>query len=266
MSVLTSPGGLDGDVNTLVVQGNNLFIGGKFVYATNSTPLLVNHVAKWDGSRLSALGSGMDGPVNALAAGANNTLYAGGVFNDPARSLAQWNGSAWAQVGNDPGPIDVRALAVSGTNVFVGGIFSAVDTLSTTNITVWDGSSWSAIGAGLSGVTNSVVHSLLVAGNTLYAGGNFSVAGNTVAGSIARADLNGTSPQGTLTIGLASPFAPINIVFKNGTPGRSYGIQSSSSLEPTGWNDLTNFNYTGPTTITLPVPEGTNVFFRTIRR
>ncbi len=268
MAGLPNPG-LNGDVNALVVQGDNLFIGGKFVYATNGTPgtrLFVNNVAKWDGMKFSALGLGMDGPVNALAAGANNTLYAGGVFSDPARSIAQWNGSAWSQVGNDPGPIDVRALAVSGSNVYVGGVFSAIDTLSTTNIALWDGSSWSTLGSGISGVTNSVVHSLLLAGNTLYAGGNFSVAGNIPAGSIARADLNGTSPQGTLVISLSAPSAPINIAFKNGTPGRSYGIQSSSSLEPTGWNDLTNFTYSGPMTITLPVPEGTSVFFRTIRR
>src|SRR6266436_3774410 len=49
---------------TLAVSGNDLYAGGYFVTAGGVS---ANRIAKWDGSSWSALGSGMNGTVNALA-------------------------------------------------------------------------------------------------------------------------------------------------------------------------------------------------------
>ena len=47
-----------------VVDGNNLYLAGDFLYAGN---LVVNHIVKWDGTHWSALGSGMNDRVTAIA-------------------------------------------------------------------------------------------------------------------------------------------------------------------------------------------------------
>lgn len=71
-----SMGGLPGAnnwVNAAVADGSgNLYIGGDFT-------LVGDGIAKWDGSRWSALGSGMDGIVGRLAVSGSD-LYAGGSF------------------------------------------------------------------------------------------------------------------------------------------------------------------------------------------
>ena len=45
---------------------------------TTAGGVTANHIAKWDGSTWSALGSGMNDTVSALAIDASGTLYAGG--------------------------------------------------------------------------------------------------------------------------------------------------------------------------------------------
>jgi hypothetical protein len=69
--------GADNTVNAAVVDGaGNLYIGGSFSILGE---VVANRVAKWDGSRWSALGSGIHvGWVTALAVSGSN-LYAGGV-------------------------------------------------------------------------------------------------------------------------------------------------------------------------------------------
>ena len=62
-----------------------------------------SHIAKWDGANWSALGSGMNRTVYALAVDGAGDLYAGGDFTTAggvsANYIAKWNGSAgrpWA--------------------------------------------------------------------------------------------------------------------------------------------------------------------------
>src|SRR5262252_3999148 len=82
-----SPGipGADGGVYAAVVDGSgNLYIGGVFKVVGGT---IANHIAKWNGSGWSALGSGMDGNVWALAALGSN-VYAGGLFSTAGGSPA----------------------------------------------------------------------------------------------------------------------------------------------------------------------------------
>jgi len=210
--------GISGFVFSLAVSGTNLFAGG---YFSAAGAVSANDIAQWNGSSWSALGSGVnDGIpgqiyVNALAVSGTN-LYAGGSFTTAgevsANNIAQWNGSSWSAFGsgdfvlgmNEP----VFSLAVSGTNLFVGGQFTTAGGVSANNIAQWNGSSWSALGSGM----NGAVSALVVSGTNLFAGGQFTTAGNKVSANIAEA--NFTAPaivsqpvSETLPIGDTANFA-----------------------------------------------------------
>src|SRR5262249_363302 len=72
------------------------------------------------------------------------------------------------------------ALAVSGNDVYAGGVFTTAGGTGATNIAKWNGSSWSALDSGMDGI----VYSLAVSGGDLYAGGAFDSAGGVSATKI----------------------------------------------------------------------------------
>src|SRR6266568_6959681 len=188
--------GADGAVNAAVVDGSgNLYIGGQFtvvgdVFATN--------IAKWNGSSWTALGSGVNGGVSALAVSGSD-LYAGGAFtmagDSAANYIAKWNGRSWSALGSGMGGdlngygvgVSVSALAVSGGDLYAGGVFTNAGGSAANYVAKWDGNSWSALGSGM----DDYVSALAVSGSDLYAGGFFSTAGGTAANSIAK--WNGSS-------------------------------------------------------------------------
>jgi hypothetical protein len=77
---------MDNPVNALVVSGTDLYAGGRFTTAGGVT---ASHIAMWNGSAWSALGSGMRGGsygpigpyVSALAADGSGHLFVGGFFS-----------------------------------------------------------------------------------------------------------------------------------------------------------------------------------------
>jgi len=180
--------GLSGTVSAAVLDGpGNLYIGGSFTIAGD---VFTTNIAKWDGSAWSALGSGMDSTVSALAV-SGTSLYAGGVFltagGKSAYGIAKWDGSAWSALtptlGSGLGMYSwVYALAVSGTNLYAGGRISTAGDNWANNIAKWDGSAWSALGSGM----NDCVYALAVSGTNLYAGGSFTNAGGITASRIVK--------------------------------------------------------------------------------
>lgn len=87
---------------------------------------------------------------------------------------------------------DVYAVAVKGTDVYVGGQFLLAGGIPANNIAKWNGTSWSALGEGVDGW----IQALTFVGEDLYAGGRFWNAGGLRADNIAK--WNGTtwSPLG----------------------------------------------------------------------
>jgi hypothetical protein len=197
--VSLNPGlpGATATVRAIVADGSgNVYFGGDF---TAIGTVVANHIAKWNGSRWSALGSGMNDNVLALAVSGTN-LYAGGWFDTAgevtANCIAKWNGSAWSALASGVesayGP-EIDALAVSGTNLYAGGGFTTAGGVAATNIAKWDGSGWSALGSGM----NGTVGALAVSGTNLYAGGHFSTAGGVTATYIAKWDGSAWSALGS---------------------------------------------------------------------
>jgi len=128
------------------------------------------------GSKWSIFGSGVGGPVNALAA-VGDDVFLGGAFNTVGsmnvKNLARWNNATgtWNAVGNG---IDgtIRAMAADANALYVGGAFKTIDGTTVDNIARWDRSSgqWFPLGSSpFAG--NTQINVLVLHGNTLYAGG-----------------------------------------------------------------------------------------------
>jgi hypothetical protein len=81
--------------------------------------------------------------------------------------------NSWNSLGNGLNG-SVYAIAISGTDIYVGGTFTdAGGDPNADRIAKWDGSSWSALGSGL----NGQVHTIAVNGSAIYVGGAFTDAG-----------------------------------------------------------------------------------------
>jgi len=112
----------------------------------------------------------------------------------PAAPLPASGG--WAPLGTAPSPLNapVRALAVAGSDLYVGGFFTdAGGRPDADYLARRDGQQWHPVGGGL----NEPVRALAVAGFDLYAGGDFTDAGGVRnANGIARWDGQQWHPVG----------------------------------------------------------------------
>jgi hypothetical protein len=185
--------GMNNTVRALAISGADLYAGGDFTASGGNT---LNYISMWSGGIWSPLGAGLNSNVYAVAVSSND-VYVGGNFTRAtnnggisisANRIAKWNGNAWSSLGMG---IDgsVRALAVSGTNLYVGGTFVRVTntggaSIIANRIAKWDGSTWSPVGSGMS----SDVYALAVVGNDVYAGGVFATSGGSPASRIAKWD------------------------------------------------------------------------------
>jgi hypothetical protein len=100
----------------------------------------------------------------------------------------------WVSMGGVPGTDGTVSAAVTdgSGNLYIGGYFTVVGNTIANYIAEWNGSSWSALGSGMSGGEyETSVSALAVSGSTLYAGGSFTTAGGIAATNIAQ--WNGSS-------------------------------------------------------------------------
>jgi len=135
-SVLTVFTAMNGYCNTLYVSNGNLYVGGVFT-SINGVP--ANNIAMWNGSVWTALGSGIQGTVEAICS-YNGNLYVGGGFNSagnmPAKDITKWNGSSWLPVGMGTN-YEVRALATYQGSLYVGGLFDSAGGLPAMYVARW---------------------------------------------------------------------------------------------------------------------------------
>lgn len=217
--------GIAGSVNDLIIWddgagaklyacGGDSFFGGSFTSPGN-------RIAAWDGSQWLVLGMGSANGFNNHARkmvvyddGAGEALYVGGHFTassdgvndgETRNRIAGWNGSTFFSLfdGTDRGLNGiVAALAVVGSDLIIGGAFTATgDTGATAlnGIAAWDGMAFSPFG---SGFNDGEVRAIAVFNGDIYATGTFTGSGATTTTRIARwtgsawASLTGSSGEG----------------------------------------------------------------------
>jgi hypothetical protein len=151
----------------------------------NSTPLEVS-MGQWDG--LGSSGA-INGGVRGMAVSGNDVYVIGG-FTDAggipeADYVAKWDGASWSALGdngtgNGSFPGYIYAIAISGTDVFVGGEFEYINNhgniINYGAVAKWDGTNWSAVGnlrIGYFGSNDPVVRTIVVSDTNVYVGGKF---------------------------------------------------------------------------------------------
>lgn len=92
--------GLSGEVNTVFVDGDDLYVGGSFSDAGGVDG--ADRIARWDGSKWNALGGGVNGSVYAILK-KDDIFYVGGRFTEVKNTqnlrsvnFAVWNGTSWS--------------------------------------------------------------------------------------------------------------------------------------------------------------------------
>jgi hypothetical protein len=203
---MSGGGAYGSNIGALAIDlSGNVYAGGIF---TTAGGVPANHIARWDGTAWSAMGSGMSDIVMALAIDGSGNLYAGGFFATAggvtAHCIAKWDGSSWSPLGTGFGRfgngIYISALATDGSgNLYAGGYFDTAGGVPARNIAKWNGSSWSSLGTGLGPSGGLTVASALAfdgSGN-LYVGGFFSTAGGVAMNNVARWNGSAWSALGT---------------------------------------------------------------------
>jgi len=184
--------GLHSGVRAIAVAPNgDVYVGGEF---TTAGGVSANRIAKWDGSTWSALGSGVDNTVYAIAISGSD-VYVGGRFitagGVTVNHIAKWDGSTWSALNigvNDY----VKVITISGDDLYAGGDFTSASPVWASRIAKWDGSTWSFLGSGL----NNFVYAIAVSGSNVYAGGWFKMAGGIWVHGIAKWDGSNWSALG----------------------------------------------------------------------
>ena len=194
-------------VSALAVAANgDLYAAGNFT-VDHGAP--ATFVARWNGIAWSPLGAGFPSPaffsaavgIQAMVITPNGDVTVAGTFTAaggvPSKNIAHWNGTSWGPLGTGIGAnsfsSQVNALAVAANgDLYAGGAFTEAGGVPANNIARWNGTSWTALGTGLTSAVTGGVNALAVAANgDVYVGGAFTEAGGVPANNIAR--WNGTA-------------------------------------------------------------------------
>lgn len=164
-------GGLNGEIHTMAIYGNELYVGGNFngsISGVSSEGLM-----KWTGTQWeSANPLGFYGIVYALQV-YNGKLYIGGDFELPTGALRGYLSALDATGGlylNDYPLGPVNAMAVFNNHLIIGGNFSTTfNAVSLSNIAAFDDTSITSIGNGIAANVNAIE----IFNNRIYVGGDF---------------------------------------------------------------------------------------------
>jgi|GEM_PF-2481371 len=183
-TTFTQATGMDSYVTTLAINGTSIYAGGAFTTYRGGT---ANYLAKLNltSGNLDTTFTQATGPNSAVFSMAINgsSLYAGGLFTSYRGSSANYLAKIDLSSGNLDTTFtqasgmdsDVLALAINGTSIYVGGMFTNYRGTTAQNLAKID------LSSGLLDTTftqstgmNGGVYDIKVVGSALYLGGEFS--------------------------------------------------------------------------------------------
>lgn len=173
--------GVDGEINSLVEFGGDLYISGYFS-TVDFGNIPADGIARYDGSSFVTLADvAPDGQFERIGLDSGR-LFAVGTFDStPGPRSAYWDGTAWT-----PGPFGplgtVRTFTRAGGDLFLAGsmfhYYGSGGLYGVNNILAWNGAQFRTLGPG-SGVLNSgYVTGLGTFNNRLIATGSLNQVGN----------------------------------------------------------------------------------------
>lgn len=181
-------------VNTIATSETHLYLGGVLteIGEMGQASTYGCNVFAWDGSAYASLGAGngLAGDVRTFGKW-NGSVYAGGSFNRSYSAgnlggVARWTGTGWESLAGGLQTSGYYYLRVNGLDAYDGdliatGQFStASGSLPVNNVARWDGSAWSALGAGFGSETfRSVVYQ-----DQLWVAGGYEELQNHTAGNL----------------------------------------------------------------------------------
>ncbi|MGA2243117.1 MAG: hypothetical protein ABSH11_13915 [Verrucomicrobiota bacterium] len=149
--------------------------------------VLTLHAAPGDGHWDRQFAMPGTGSVNFALRFKGNSLYTGG-FNNlnggfaTNTSVSIFDGTNWSTIGEITGSTPViYDMEFIGSNVYVGGTFSAAGGVPAAGLAKWDGANWSGVGG-----FDGLVRAMATDGTNLYVGGSFTNAGGVLITNLAK--------------------------------------------------------------------------------
>lgn len=174
-------------VYSIALARPNVYLGGSFTKVAGTARS--NAAAVSTAGQLMPWNPAPNGAVNALLVGGSN-VYIGGSFSKLGRTvrnnaaavatngtLQAWNPNIGTKSGFPPGYGEVRALAISGTTIYIGGGFESVSGTRRGNLAAvgTNGSllPWGPDASSGDSMDSFTIYALSVVGSTIYVGGSF---------------------------------------------------------------------------------------------
>nr|WP_062340649.1 delta-60 repeat domain-containing protein [Herbidospora sakaeratensis] len=193
-----TPHVLDGIVNAFALVGNTVVVGGEFSSVKSGTSTLRRtNLFAFDltTGRISPFAPFLDGAVNALAAGADGTVYAGGSFSRGLAAFSVPSGVPVASFGGAAYGGEITSLVRRGAHLYVGGDFSHIGRAQRTALARLDAATGAvdpaftvAVGGGRS-EGDPKVHAMAATKDRLILDGSFTTLGGQPRDQLGQIDL-----------------------------------------------------------------------------
>ncbi len=165
-------------------SNGDLIAAGLFATAGGVT---VNHIARWDGTKWSALGEGAGSRCYAVVALPNGEIIA--ADGTPNRFISRWTGTQWVSLGSGMNGNIFTLAALPDGSFVAGGKFSAAGGHPIARLARWDGTDWVGIGDGFVPLQTSFTDSVLAtATGEIFASGFLQIPGDSATSTIAHWD------------------------------------------------------------------------------
>ena len=222
-------------------------------------------LARWDGQAWNSVGALLEGGLNQLwglttwNSGQGDNLYIAGNFTNiggsGANYFARFDGTSFFPVGSAPIAGNVPLIVFTshvhddgnGAALYIGGRFTSVDGVPASRIAKWNGTSWSALGTGVTGSGSTPSVNTMVTfddgtGPALYVGGQtFTTAGGIPANRVAKWDGKTWSAVGN---GFANGIVWKLAVYNDGTGDALYAFGTFTASGATPINRMAKWNGT----------------------